>query len=402
MQKIIFLHNNYEPEHFLKTPDTEDRFYTYGFGSFFARNLKHYYPEYDVEMWRLDSFIKQYYRKCVQNVQFRIFPSKNIFKLGDFSNILIKELRAEVEKNDPILFVSHIHTWLLYQIAYHFPSSRIIASHHGDWSPFFRLKQRSGLRIIKDIVDVLIEKLVLKNVDYFLVCDKREFPYIKKAAPDSKYVLYNPSIDLERMVPIPKSDARTTLGWDNNKKYILYVGKLYKYKQTYELINIWKEIKKIRPETEIVIIGNSKNDRFYDLAIKSGAIVIGRILNSELNKYYSASDVYVLVALREDYFGCIGRAPLESLACNTPVVSYSLHNYTGDNLHEIGEIPATLDEYKESILKVLENPYRYHNMRENIIIHYSYKASADKIAEVINEFESITKNDSIKKHNYVD
>ncbi|MGA2668191.1 MAG: glycosyltransferase family 4 protein [Ignavibacteria bacterium] len=388
MNKIIFIHYNYEPEHFLRTPDPDDRFYTYGFGSFFARNLKHFYPAYEVEMWRLDSFIDQYYQKNVQGVLFRIFPSKTIFKLGNFSRMMIRELKAEIEKNDPIIFVSHIHTWLLYQIAYYFPSSRIIASHHGDWSPFFRLKQRSGLRTIKDIIDVLAEKLVLKNIDYFLICDKYQLQYIKKAAPNSNYIFYNPAVDLEKIVPIPKPEARDLLGWDMKKKYILYVGKLYEYKQTYELINIWKDIRASRPDTELVIIGNSKNDRFYDFAIRSGAKVIGRVLNSELNKYYSAADVYVLIALRKDYFGCIGRAPLESLACNTPVVSYSLHNYTGKNIDEIGEIPTTLEEYREDILKVLDNPGKYKNMRENILNHYSYEASAKKIAEVIKELES--------------
>jgi glycosyltransferase involved in cell wall biosynthesis len=250
------------------------------------------------------------------------------------------------------------------------------------------LKQRSGLRKIKDIIEVLAEKFVLKNIDYFLICDKGQLPYIKKAAPNSNYIFYNPAVDLEKIVPIPKLEARHLLGWDANKKYILYVGKLYEYKQTYELINIWKDIRPVRPDTELVIVGNSKNDRFFDFAVRSGAKVIGRVLNSELNKYYSAADVYVLIALRKDYFGCIGRAPLESLACNTPVVSYSLHNYTGTNKEEIGEMPTSLKEYREDILKVLDNPGNYKNMRENIMNYYSYEASAKKIAGVIKELES--------------
>ena len=45
MKKVIFIHNNYEPEHIPKSPDPEDRFYTYGFSSTIARNFKKYYPE---------------------------------------------------------------------------------------------------------------------------------------------------------------------------------------------------------------------------------------------------------------------------------------------------------------------------------------------------------------------
>ena len=111
--------------------------------------------------------------------------------------------------------------------------------------------------------------------------------------------------------------------------------------------------------------------------MNSGAIIIGRVLNKDLNIYYSASDVYLLVALRNDYFGGPGIAPLESLACNTPVVSYSMRNYIGNNISEIGEVPDTIEKYIEDTITVLKNPGKYSNMRNSIEMYYSY----DKIAE---------------------
>jgi glycosyltransferase involved in cell wall biosynthesis len=172
------------------------------------------------------------------------------------------------------------------------------------------------------------------------------------------------------------------LGWDPEKKYILYVGRLYDLKQPKELIDIWKEIKIDRPDIKLVVIGNSADDEFYQYAIESGVIVLGRILNSELDKYYSASDVYVLMALRKDYFGGTGIAPLESLACNTPVVSYAMRNYVGNNMHELGEVPDTLEGYKDAILKVINNPDLYTNMRESMKKYYSLEAIASKVQSV--------------------
>ena len=115
----------------------------------------------------------------------------------------------------------------------------------------------------------------------------------------------------------------------------------------------------------------------------SGAKIIGRVLNIELYKYYSAADVYVLMALRKDYFGGPGIAPLESLACNTPVVSFSLINYLGDNVEEIGEVPETEEQYRDAIIKVLDYPGRYKNMRESVRKFYSLEVSAGRLDKVL-------------------
>lgn len=389
MRKVIFIHNNYEPEHIPKSPDPEDRFYTYGFSSNIARNFKKYYPEYDVEMWRLDAYTDRYYEKIVQNVLFRIFPSSMILNIFEFSRRFIKELKKEIKKSAPILYVSHTHTWLLYQIAWFFKNSPIVTSHHGDWSPFFRIKHRKGFRKLKDFLDTNIEKRVMKNVDRFLVCDYNQIPYIKKAAPESKVEIYTSGLNFSEFEPIEKRTARTMLGWNPDKKYILYVGRLYELKQPKELIDIWKEIRKDRPDVELVTIGNSTDDQYYDYAVKSGAMVLGRILNKDLNIYYSAADVYVLVALREDYFGGTGIAPLESLAVNTPVVSFSMRNYVGNNMNELGEVPDSLEGYKQAIIKVLDNPQNYKNMRKSVEEYYSYRTVSERTEEVFRELSKI-------------
>lgn len=391
MKKIIFIHNNYEPEHFPREPDDDDKFFTYGFGSNFARNFKQFYPKYSVEMWRVDGYISKYYEKTVQNVFFRIFPAFRINKFLEFSFRFIKELKKEIRKNDPLLFVSNVHTWLLYQVAWFFKDSKIITSHHGDWSPYFRLKQRKGIRKLKDTIDAVIEKRILKNVDYFLVCDYNQIPYIKEAAPKGKFQIFSSGLNIDGFHPIDKIEARKMLGWDEYKKYILYVGKLYDLKQPNDLIDIWIDIKKEYKNIDLVIIGNSPTDKFYNYAVESGAKVLGRIPNKELNKYYSASDVYVLMSLRNDYFGGTGIAPLESLACNTPVVSYSMRNYIGNNVNEIAETPVSLSEYKEAVLKVLNNAGKYKNMRESIEKYYTYEKISEKIENVIKELLSDSK-----------
>lgn len=391
-RKIIVLCFNYEPSQFPKEPDTENRFYTYGFGGTFGKLFHNYIKGYEVEVWRIDGYCNvKYAEKTVDNIRFRVFRSLNIAKLGYYSRRFLKEIREEFKKNDPIFFAVHTHNWQTYQIARAIKGAKLITTHHGDWSPFFLYETVKGLRKIKAWLGKTAEKMTFRNITYFLICDLHQVAYIKKASPEMKYEIFSTGLDIHRFKIITRFEARAELGLDQSKKYILYVGKLYKYKQVDRLIKIWEEIKKEKPETELLIVGNEARgkwgEEFYDLAVNSGAKVIGRVLNTELYKYYTAADVYVLMTLRADYFGGTGIAPLESLACNTPVVTNSLTNYLGDNANEIGETPTTEEMYKEAIIEVLEDPAKYRNMRESVEKFYSWEAVAARMEILFNKID---------------
>jgi len=385
-KKAIVICHNYEPEHIPRKPDAEKRFYTYGFGGNFGKNIKRYINEYEVEVWRLDGYTDRYYEDIVNDVRYRVFPSFHISNVMDFSLKFLIELKKEVRKSNPTIIVPHTHYWLSYMVALHFKKSRIITTHHGEWSPFYRINKTKGLRKLKSALDILLEKLVFKNIDCILTSELNQIQYFQKAYKNITYILWSTGVNFEYMNPIPKADARKELGWDSNKKYILYVGKLYKYKQADVMIRTWKQLNKLRPEIQLVVIGNTPGDpweEYYQMAVDSGAMVLGRILNKELYKYYSASDVYILFALRDDYFGGTGVAALESLACNTPVVSYALRNYIGDNVNELGEVPDSIQKYKEAILKVIDNPYNYKNMRKSVFENYSYEAVYGRLKNLL-------------------
>ncbi len=387
-RKVIVIGYNYEPEHIPVEPDKDNRFFTYGFGGNFGRHLRKYLDQYEVEVWRLDGYVKKYYESEVSGVKFRVFPAFNISKVITFSYRFIRELKKEVKISNPILIVPHTHYWLAYHVAFFFRKSIIITTHHGEWSPFYRVKNTKGLRKLKAYIDMFAERRVFKYIDCILCAEFNQIDYLRKASPDVRFMLWSTGVNFDHMTQVSREEARKQLGWDENKKYILYVGKLYKFKQADEMINAWQGIKKLRPGVELVIIGNTPNDpweEFYQMAVDSGAMVLGRVLNVELYKYYSAADVYVLYALRDDYFGGTGIATLESMACNTPVVSYALRNYVGDNLNEIGEAPDTLEGYKEAIIKVIDNPQNYRNIRESVFRYYSYEAVFSRLGKLLEE-----------------
>lgn len=386
-QKILILCSNYEASQFLKSPDAEDRFFKYGFGGYFGRLFSANLNDYTFEVWRLDSYIEQkFYEKNIDGILYKVFRSRTIKKLLIFSRTFIKELKKEVKKTNPILFVVHTHNFQTYQIAFFLKKAMIITTHHGDWSPFFVYKNSTWLKKFRALLGIVAEKLVMKNIDYFLISDYKQVPYVKKSAPNADWIFFSTGLDVSKFKVISRKEAKDQLGLDHSKKYMLYVGKLYKYKQIEELLKIWDDIKKQRPEIDLLLVGNeprgSWGEEYYDMAAEYGAKIIGRVLNDELYRYYCASDVYVLIALREDNFGGTGIAPLESLACNTPVVSNAMINYLGDNPNEVSEMPESLEGYKEAILRVIDNPAKYKGLRENVEKYYGCKETSRRADEV--------------------
>lgn len=387
MRKLIILCSNYEPSQFPRKPDEANRFYTYGFGAMFGKLYYNYLDKYEIEVWRTDRYCEQkYYQKIVNGITYRVYKARNVYKIGHYSLKFLSDLKKEYKENDPLMLIVHTHNWQTYLISYFIKNARMITTHHGDWSPFYVYKNSSGLIKLRALLGIIAEKIVMKNIKHFLIGDFRQIDYIRKAVKNFKYSIYSTGINISLFKPIGKEEARGLIGLDKNKKYILYVGKLYKYKQVKELLEIWNEIRNQRPEVELLLVGNesrgSWGEEYYDLAVEYGAKVIGRVLNTELYKYYSAADVYVLLGLRDDNFGGTGIAPIESLACNTPVVTSSMRNYLGDNANEICESPDSLEGYKQAILKVIDNPGLYKNMRESVEKYYSHEAlvkRADKI-----------------------
>lgn len=387
MQKIIIVCYNYELSQFPKEPDPENRFYTYGFGGTFGRLFAHHLNNYEFEVWRLDGNVKEkFYENIIDGIRYKVFRALTIKKLGLVSMKFIKELKNEAKKSKPIFFIVHTHNFQTYQVAFFLKNSMIITTHHGDWSPYYVYENSNGLRKLRAFLGIAAEKVTFKHIDYFLVCDYKQVPYIKRSATDAEWIIFSSGLDVNKFTVIDKFQARKMLGLDQDKKYILYVGKLYKYKQIEELLKIWDEIKIEHPEIDLLLVGNepkgSWGEEYYDMAERYGAKIIGRVLNNELYKYYCAADVYVLMALRHDNFGGTGIAPLESLACNTPVVSNSMQNYLGDNAADVCEMPETLEDYKHAILKVIANPGKYKNMRESVEKFYAHNITA-KRAEMV-------------------
>lgn len=139
-------------------------------------------------------------------------------------------------------------------------------------------------------------------------------------------------IDKSVFYPIGSLKARRLIGFGENEKIILYVGRIEWRKGLGTLLYAFKDVLEEFPKSRLLIIGGGKSrpakklenaemERLKniakELAIWPRVSFLGAKSQKELFKYYSAADVCAVPS----YYEPFGIVPLEAMACGTPVVA---------------------------------------------------------------------------------
>jgi len=380
MKKVVYLDSNYVSKRHPNGIKDGDKFYTYGFASIYARKFKLYNSDFEVECWKTDPRIDKIYQKEIEGVKYIVFPSINIKKLGHFSKSLIKKLKEENSVDNKIIYnISSMRHLLFYSVAYNLKNNPLVIQNHGEATAYFKNKINRGLKKLFYLAQVPIEKRVFKNVDIFFILDNDLIEYIPKSNRNIKIIKSTTGVDENIFKSIDKTEAKKILDWDTSKKHILYVGRLNYTKRTDLLISIHKEFQlNGRKDIEIVFAGTEKDDILYKEAEKAGIRIYPKILMTELYKYLSAADVYVLPDYADDMkFLGIGMLPVQAMLCNTPVVGYSLKNYV-DKIENIGVLAKDKQSIKDAIIKIIDKKINFNNLRETAISFYSWKNVSER------------------------
>lgn len=376
MFKVIYIDYQSDDKRYPNTLNDGDRFFTYGFASIYARKFKKYNPDVSVECWKADSRIKVIYEKIIEDVHYIIFPSIKFGKLGHYSIKLISNLKKELRSGNKVIFnISSIRHLLFYSIASRLKKYPLVVQHHGESSAIHKTKINKGIKKLFYALQIPLEKHCFKNIDLFFVLDERIKEYLPKSNKKLKVELSTTGVDEEIFYPIDKIESKKLLGWDINKKHILYVGRLNYTKRPDILIDIYKDFKKEgRDDIELVLAGCEKDDLLYKTAEESGAILYFKILQTELYKYLSAADIYVLPLLSEAIpFGGIGMLSVQALYCNTPIVGSTVASFPPSELDKVGMVASNKENIKNAILEIVDMKRNFLNLRETAIDHYSWR-----------------------------
>ncbi|MCD6371274.1 MAG: glycosyltransferase [Candidatus Aenigmarchaeota archaeon] len=148
-----------------------------------------------------------------------------------------------------------------------------------------------------------------------------------------------------------------------NKKVVLFVGRLYKYKGLEYLIKHLKEVSKEIPQAVLVIVGKGPlffklKDLAKRLGIKDKVIFTGQISEEERNYLYKICNVFVLPSINKGE--AFGLAMIEAMYFGKPIISTRIKGsgVTFVNKHKITGLvvePKNEKELANAIITLLKD-----------------------------------------------
>lgn len=373
--QVVYIDRNFISDRYPNKPTDGDKFFTYGFASLYARQFKKYNPDIHVECWKADPRIRLIAEKEIEGVYYRMFPSLNFGRFGQYSKQMIRFLKNwNREKTNTIFNISSFDHLLFYSLALKLKYQPLVVQNHGESTALYKTTIKKGLIKIYFILLANLEKLCLRNIDLVYVLDERIKDWLPEVISPNKVKISTTGVDETLFRPIDKIQAKLELGLDINKKYIIYVGRLNTTKHPDMLIDIYTELKKGRKDLELILAGHEKSDPFYIKGKESGALMYGKILQTELYKYLSAACAYVLAKLDESIpFGGIGMLSVQALLCETPIIGSTVAAFPEIDRKLVGIVASDQKSLKNAIVDIIDEEKHYSNLREKALKYYSWK-----------------------------
>jgi glycosyltransferase involved in cell wall biosynthesis len=139
--------------------------------------------------------------------------------------------------------------------------------------------------------------------------------------------------------PEQRAEARESLGLDDGKKNLLYIGRLEPMKGVVQLLDVLRGLDK--DSFRLVVIGEGPLRE----AVRAYPFVkyLGRVEQRTLREHYIAADLFILPSLSENSPMTV----LEAKACGCPVLASAV----GDNIYTLppAAVYRTLEELKAKL-----------------------------------------------------
>jgi len=380
----------------IEKPTNKVFFYHTEFFHIQAKEILKRTDKYDIECWRPYIGINRVYSKNIDGITNKAIPQ---YEKKDFlgrstleSKYFQHELKKEIEK-EKVLIIHSYPGGMMTKIwgrlkPFNIP---IIAIHRGGALSKFLYLKKKGYKKVTTYIQHIREIKTLKHyIDNLIETVKLHTSYLEKKGINKTLPFFPDGVDFDLYKPINNKKAlRSKLGLPIDKKIIIYVGRFSKVKDVDFLIEAYNELKRIRDDIQLLLIGGNIEEEYYDFGVKSGAIMVERLSQKKLVEYQQAADVYVLPT--NNYvvknFGGIGSAVIQSLACGIPVISDNLMHFQGSEgeRNKVGLLLKDKETLKNNIGYVLENRDKFANCREYAYKYYHKDICMKKLISIINE-----------------
>lgn len=259
--------------------------------------------------------------KKLPGTSFKVLPS--LLDKAGFSIMLgLRNLAKNDLKNYDVV---HMHVYRTFQnvILYHFCKKYnipYIMDAHGS-VPLYRRKNT-----IKRLFDKIWGKRMLKDAKY-LVAETQvgvdEYKQLDPTLDDKRIVIISPPFDTDEFVTLPEKGLfRKKFNIPENKKVIMFLGRIHNIKGNDFLIEGFAELVKKRDDVICVLVGPDDGHMdeckkiAKDLGVDDKVIFTGFLGGEHKNSALIDADIVVQMSRQEQG----AWAPIEGVLCGTPIV----------------------------------------------------------------------------------
>ncbi|WP_010676936.1 glycosyltransferase [Bacillus timonensis] len=195
-------------------------------------------------------------------------------------------------------------------------SKFVVTAHGGDIHKMAKINRITG-----DLT-----KLVLTQADHVIAVGQTLYQEIHQeyGVGTSKLSIISMGVNRSVFMPQSQENARKIIGKPNGEQMILFVGNLIEAKGVKELIQAFEQVKEVKPNASLHLIGRVASESFYNqvqqMVAENGLADVffhGPMSQKDVANWMAASDVFVLPSYNEGF----GLVALEAMSCHTPVVA---------------------------------------------------------------------------------
>lgn len=253
------------------------------------------------------------------------------------------------------------------------------------------------------------EGLIVKNCDQIIASTVAELDSIvlNYGGDKNKIRIITPGVDHHIFKEMPKDEARKMIGVPTDLKLILYIGRIDPNKDINILLqavsDLTKKYSEFSQKYRVILIGGDiKSNIFWKNreVIKIRTLIeekdlaccvkfIGSKFHSELPKYYSAADLFILPSFHESF----GLVVLEAMASGVVVIasrvgglSYLVKDKINGRLFERGNSK----ELSRIIWELLNDQKQMKLLSKNAVSSsqkYCWGIQAKKVMEIYNKLK---------------
>lgn len=181
-------------------------------------------------------------------------------------------------------------------------------------------KTKNGLYNVLSYLNEMIGLYLTKKSDLIFTVDN-----------DTKNYLLNHGYDKNKIISTFNGIENNTISkiYSNKIEYHgCYCGRVSKTKGVYDIITVWKEVIKVIPQANFIIIGNGPEfEPVKELIIKNGLvnhiILKGFVSEDEKIRLIKSSKIFLFPSYEEAW----GISVSEALSCGVPPICYNLKAY---------------------------------------------------------------------------